>query len=315
MLIEDRLYGKNEIDSPVLQELIESPTIQRLKGIGQLGVPDKYYHLTGYSRYEHSVGVMLLLKRLGAGEEEQIAGLLHDASHTAFSHVFDTLIGTEAKENFQDLNHLDRLCRTELGTLLMKYGYSLEVVSDHDRFSLLEQPAPEICADRIDYASREFQESTARTCIDGLRVMDGRIVFTEQATARLFADHFLERQRVNWGGAEAVNRYLCFAEALRYALDAGCISLGDFDQDDAYVLSRLENCSHDRIKTILAALKNKDLSIYPKKGVYTHKKFRHVDPLFMDNGQLTRLSDSDPEFKTLLETARQKSKAVPLYEI
>lgn len=40
-------------------------------------------------RYDHSVGVMLLIRMLGGTLEEQIAGLLHDVSHTAFSHVAD----------------------------------------------------------------------------------------------------------------------------------------------------------------------------------------------------------------------------------
>jgi HD superfamily phosphohydrolase len=34
---------------------------------------------------------MLLVRRLGASLEEQIAALLHDVSHTAFSHVIDSV--------------------------------------------------------------------------------------------------------------------------------------------------------------------------------------------------------------------------------
>jgi len=48
------------------------------------------------TRFDHSVGVMLLIRKLGAGSspasallKEQVAALLHDVSHTAFSHVID----------------------------------------------------------------------------------------------------------------------------------------------------------------------------------------------------------------------------------
>ncbi|HUB93002.1 MAG TPA: HD domain-containing protein [Verrucomicrobiae bacterium] len=89
MTIDDRVYGSAEVNSNVLLDLINSQPVQRLKGIAQFGIPDEFYHKQNYSRYEHSVGVMILLQRLGASEEEQIAGLLHDVSHTAFSHVID----------------------------------------------------------------------------------------------------------------------------------------------------------------------------------------------------------------------------------
>ncbi len=105
MIIKDRVYGIFKVTSPVILELIKSPSLLRLKKIAQYGVPDKYYHLRGYSRYEHSLGVMLLLKKLGASEKEQIAGLLHDISHTAFSHLVDWVLDQGDKEIFQDDNH------------------------------------------------------------------------------------------------------------------------------------------------------------------------------------------------------------------
>ena len=58
MNIHDRIYGEFKITEPVLTELIESPAIQRLKGIHQFGMPQRYYPYPGFSRYEHSVGVM-----------------------------------------------------------------------------------------------------------------------------------------------------------------------------------------------------------------------------------------------------------------
>lgn len=66
--------------------------MQRLKGISQFRIPDKYYFKDNYSRFEHSIGVMVLLGKLGASQEEQIAGLLHDVSHKAFSHVYDWVV-------------------------------------------------------------------------------------------------------------------------------------------------------------------------------------------------------------------------------
>lgn len=43
------------------------------------------------TRYEHSVGAMLLVRRAGGSVEAQAAGLLHDVAHTALSHVADNV--------------------------------------------------------------------------------------------------------------------------------------------------------------------------------------------------------------------------------
>ena len=102
MKINDRVYGNQEINEAILLDLINSNSIKRLKDISQIGMPDEYLSFSGFSRYEHSLGVMILLKRLRANLEEQVAGLLHDISHTPFSHVIDWVIGDPTKEDYQD---------------------------------------------------------------------------------------------------------------------------------------------------------------------------------------------------------------------
>ncbi len=76
MLITDALYGSFEIDG-VLEELILSEPVQRLKGIYQAGASFLVNSKWNISRFEHSIGVMLLIKKFGGSVEEQIAGLLH----------------------------------------------------------------------------------------------------------------------------------------------------------------------------------------------------------------------------------------------
>lgn len=88
MLVNDEIYGEYEVEA-VLQDLIQSKPVQRLKGIHQGGASYLVNPKWNVTRYEHSMGVMLLIRRLGGSIEEQIAGLLHDVSHTAFSHVID----------------------------------------------------------------------------------------------------------------------------------------------------------------------------------------------------------------------------------
>src|SRR5579862_5825782 len=76
-------YGNFNVHEPVLLELFDSPALVRLKGVRQYGVT-YYADKKEYNRYEHSVGVWAILRRFNARLEEQIAGLLHDVSHTVF---------------------------------------------------------------------------------------------------------------------------------------------------------------------------------------------------------------------------------------
>jgi HD superfamily phosphohydrolase len=91
-------YGSSEVEEPVLLELIESPAFQRLKYIHQYGVAYYTTHSEEYTRYDHSLGVFAILRAKNCSLEEQIAGLLHDVSHTTFSHAGDWIFGKENQE-------------------------------------------------------------------------------------------------------------------------------------------------------------------------------------------------------------------------
>src|SRR3989338_3104441 len=102
--ISDKIYGRFTVTEPVLIELIKSKPLRRLKGIDNRGAWAFHYSSPGsLSRYDHSLGVMLLLKKFCADPEEQIAGLLHDVSHTAFSHVADFVFNSNyLRHDYQD---------------------------------------------------------------------------------------------------------------------------------------------------------------------------------------------------------------------
>lgn len=307
MIIKDRIYGTYKITSPVILELINSKPVQRLKKISQMGPPDKYYHLKGYSRYEHSVGVMLLLKHLGASEEVQIAGLLHDISHTTFSHLIDWVVGTGHTEEFQDNQHEKYFLNSDVKDILVKYNYDPKRICNNKNFSLLEREIPSLCADRIDYAIREFPQSIAEKCFKGLTKFNRKIVFINKNSALLFATNFLKRQIKHWGGFEAGSRYVLFSKVLQHALKNKLINFENFMKDENLVIDKLESSRNKKIKLILSVLKNKDLSFLPKTKKRFHKKFRFVDPEFIKNGKIIRLSQVDQKFKVLIEKVRKQN--------
>ena len=140
IIIHDSIYGRQLIQEPVLLELIKSKPIQRLKKISQFGIPDEYYHVKNFYRYEHSVGVMILISRLGGSTEEQVAGLLHDVSHTAFSHVIDWVVGEAGDETYQDTRHEDIISSEEISGILKRYKYEPRRIADYHNFKKGFQP-------------------------------------------------------------------------------------------------------------------------------------------------------------------------------
>lgn len=316
MQLKDKIYGRDEIHSPVILELTNSKPLQRLKNICQYGVPDEFYHLKNYSRYDHSIGVFLLLRKLDASKEEQIAGLLHDISHTAFSHIIDWVLGDGKKEEYQDEKHEEFFHQSFVIKILKKYQFNPKRIAQHKNFKILEQEIPDLCADRLDYALKEFPLKTARYCFTKLTVKSGKIVFKNRKSAKTFALNFLKRQSVHWGGLEAVTRYRLFANAIRIALDEKIINLNDFWQDDSFILAKIKRAKNKKIERLFSILRKKSLKKLAKSRIVAYKKFRYVDPEFLQDGKIFRLSKVDNSFKKYLEKTRElNSKGIILPKI
>lgn len=315
MIYKDRIYGKVNIKEPVLLELLTSPSILRLKKISQFGVPDKYYTFKNFSRYEHSIGVMILLRKLGATLEEQVAGLLHDVSIPAFSHVVDWVFGEgkEGVENFHEDIHNEFIENTEIPKIIKKHNFSLERILDSDNFTLLEKLIPDLCADRVDYAFREFKDwlnpSIIKSCMNSLVNFNAEIVFNNKKNAFDFASNFLELQNKHWGLPDTSIRFYHFSEIFKVALDKKIISYKDFFKDEDIILDKIEKSSETSLQKILKKLEKGNVYKNLKRtGKKVFKKFRHVDPKIIIDGELVRLSKINSKFKKTLEKHRKINK-------
>lgn len=107
-VIQDSLWGFIEF-SPAEIVVIDSPLLQRLRYVRQLGFAYLLFPNAGYSRFEHSLGICHVIKEFARilNERQQnkdeggvppplgqtdllvlcLAALLHDVGHLAFSHV------------------------------------------------------------------------------------------------------------------------------------------------------------------------------------------------------------------------------------
>lgn len=307
MIIQDRIYGEFDIKEPVLTELIKSKPVQRLKKISQFGIPNQYYFLKGYSRYEHSVGVMLLLRKLGASLDEQIAGLLHDVSHYAFSHVADWVFDNIEDEDHQDKILTDFIGKSGIKPILKKYGFDYKIISNLSRYKILEREIPELCVDRIDYVLREFEFWSNREklnyCLNNLTVIDNRTVFKNKKAAQIFGRYFLKCQIKHWSSIQAMTGYYFLSNLLKKSLEKNIIKLDDFLDFEEIIIRKLEKSKDPEIIEMMKILATQQY-INHKIDENIKKKFRYADPKFIQNNKIFTLSRVDKQFANLIEKYR-----------
>jgi len=312
MIITDKVYGKVEVNEPVLLQLINSKAIQRLKGIEQYGLPKTTFGFGDYTRYDHSVGVMILLKILGASLEEQIAGLIHDISHTAFSHVIDRAIGDTLSEDFQDNAFEKFLKNSDIPKILKKHKYDVSDFLNLHKFPLLEQPAPHLCADRIDYILREMKEwiegDKVEFLLNQFTIYNDRIAFDDKKAATIFATTYMTIQKKHWINTDVLVQDEVFSGMLREALKKKTITMNDMFTTDKEVIKKLKKAGYSEMFDTSGKLRKHKFEISENGKVHLLKKFRHVDPEIFEDGQVKKLSQLDASFRDLLKDEEQRIK-------
>lgn len=112
---------------------------------------------------------------------EQIAGLLHDTSHTVFSHLGDHLFYHQEKEkSYQDTIHLWFLRSMEIDEIISRHNIAIKYLDPDDpKYTALERPLPDLCADRIQYnihtavILNKISKLEAKEIVDDLKFHNG----------------------------------------------------------------------------------------------------------------------------------------------
>lgn len=307
----DRVYGKIVIDEPVILELIGCSALQRLKEIDQSGHFEPFYPGTFQSRFEHSAGVYFLLKKYGAPLAEQIAGLIHDVSHSAFSHCIDYVMedADPARQNHQD-NIFERFIKkTSIPRIVKKYGFDIDYILNDKNFPLKESNLPDLCADRIDYSlrtARVFHEiDSAKYFLDKLHAKNGKWFFADKKSAKEFAILFSKLNSNYYAGFLSAVMFASVGGYLRYSLDRGYINKSDLYTTDRQVLQKIarHHKSDRHLRELLNRMDNKSAF---KNSAADHDdlivcKSRAVDPLFKYDRKLVKLSKADKSWTKVLK--------------
>ncbi|HDR7381979.1 hypothetical protein COL48_18050 [Bacillus toyonensis] len=314
MIISDVLYGEFEVDQ-VLEELILSKAVQRLKGIHQAGASYLMNEKWNVTRFNHSVGVMLLIKKLGGSVEEQIAGLLHDVSHTTFSHVIDYVFDN-MNESYHEEIFSSVVKNSEIPAILSKYGYNYEdILLDDSKWTLLERSAPELCADRVDYTLRDMYTygyvslEEVHNFLSHVIEVDGKMVLQNIKMAEWFTETYYKEvidffmQPTNIYGNDML------AKTLKLALHKQVIHADDFLLEDHELIVKLQLYNDSEVHALLRKVHpnvkvREDRSEY---DLHQKNKVRLIDPPLLREGKIVQSSVVSEKIREMSDIAYEKS--------
>lgn len=316
--VVDYIYGEFELED-VLIELINCDTVQRLKHIHQVGATYLVKEEFDVTRFEHSIGVMLLIRLLGGSLEEQIAGLLHDISHTAFSHVIDFVFDNKG-EDYHELIFDEVVNNSEIPNILKKYEYDFkDILGDEEKWTILERKAPKLCADRVDYTLRDMYryEFTSKNEINqflkNICVVNGEIVVNNTESARWFLN--LYYTEVIDFFMDPLNGYSYdrLSKAMKIAISEKELSIKDILKTDNEVINILKQSKNKEVINLIKSL-NSNVKVKineDKYDIFIKGKTRLINPGVNVKGTVYPLEDLDNSIaKISFEAEEKMSKGV-----
>jgi HD superfamily phosphohydrolase len=326
MKTNDRLYGEIDFNEPVLEDILKTSNMERLRGVDMSGYFEVYFSGTKYSRFGHSLGVAWLLRRFGAPLEEQVSGLLHDVSHSAFSHTIDYAFSAanQMTQNYQDDIHEEFLKHSEIPALLGQYGFSLSDITDDTRHPLKERDLPDLCADRIDYILRGsiafgvLSFAQAQAYLDALVVQDEHWVFHDFFVAREFAELFRQINHQYYSGLESALMFRTTGDWLAHSLKMGYVSLPELYATDQEVIEKIN--AHREKDVELQKLwrrMNRETGYRLDACEARQKtwcKSRMIDPLCLDGTEMKKISDIDPSWGEIVRVESQPKEYPIIFE-
>ena len=313
-------------------ELEKSSTLNRLKGVGQNCGNDylnpKLQEFSyNYSRYDHSVGVALILWHFTRDTKMTIAGLLHDISMPTFSHVIDFFNNDAETQTSTEINTKRYIERS--GTIqyvLKKYGLETDDVADYSKYSIADNKSPRLSADRLEYSlymgtSRGIIDmQTAKKIFNDLIIVknednEDEMCFRSLELAKIFTQVALDNGRFMSGGVSNVANNL-LADILRIAIKRGLLKQEEFEKStENEIIKKLETSPDKIVQKIWQIYKSFD-SVFesskkPNNGSYCVNlkvKRRYINPLCMIGEKPKRFSTIDNKIFQKVEEEKNSNK-------
>ncbi len=277
-IIRDSVHGNLYLDDFEIK-LTDTPQIQRLRRVKQLGFTSLVYPGANHSRFEHSIGTMhtasMIAESVGLNDHEKkmlrICALLHDTGHGPFSHVSEGVLDTTHEYLTSKV-----IEETEIKDIISeKFDPQeiIDIINGKGRFG--QVMSGELDADRMDYLVRDsYYTGVAYGTIDierlihSMKLEDNLIIGSKgvhAAESALIARYQMYPSVYQHHTTRIINSM--FRRCMKWLFESGKIHPEKiYLYDDADIVS-IARAQKGRVKDVINRLDNRDLL----KSVYSIK--------------------------------------------
>jgi hypothetical protein len=261
---------------------------------------------------------MMMIRKYGGDLKAQIAGLLHDISHTVFSHSTEPLFkGGYIHGNYQDEIHTRFLKQHGIDDILKKYGYAAEEMNLMNH-PILKKSGYELCADNVEYnldggyIDGVFSKEDLALLKSHLFFDGEDWYFDDVNAAKMLGESALHQTITRWGGGQAYFIGTWTSEMLAEALKNRIVTISDieFDKTDDYVWHLLETSKNPYIHKRMKMCKNFKTVLEEVQGSHFDKvvltKFRGIDPLVLIDGKKRHLTEINEDYKNKFQDTKKR---------
>ena len=208
--IEKYFYILSKGIPDFLIEYANVKEMQRLKGISMVSacehtklIPYNFFH----TRYEHSIGVALIVWNFTKDKKQTIAGLYHDIATPSFSHVVDYIHGDyEKQETTESLTERIIKNSEDIMELLKRDNIKVEEIEDYHIYPIADNDSPRLSADRLEYTLSDglvtqnaFSLESIKRIYDNLTILKNEEMIDELGFKDLeIAEEYIERANIMW---------------------------------------------------------------------------------------------------------------------
>ena len=301
----------NEIPAAV-GECITAPCLKRLKAVGmncgcEYTAFPRFAGLSPYSRFDHSVGVALIVWHFTHDEQQAVAGLLHDVATPVFAHVVDFLRGDYlVQESTEDGTRAIIEGDEALQRVLSAHGLVTDGVCDYHLYPIADNDSPKLSADRLEYTLGNLLNYRIRT-IDEVKAFyadlsvgtneDGapELVFSDARLAEDFAFASLACSKIYVSDEDRYAMQM-LSELLKDAIGLGVLTEADLYTTEPEVIAKLLRDERTAAAwTRYRAYHAMRRAAAPKgEGQWRRiaAKKRYIDPLIRGVGRVSAYSDA-----------------------
>ncbi|WP_042143953.1 HD domain-containing protein [Paucisalibacillus sp. EB02] len=168
-VFKDPVHRYVHVRDRVIWDLIATPEFQRLRRIKQLGTTNITFHGAEHSRFNHSLGVYEIVRRIidnfqgraHWNNDQRLlcmcAALLHDLGHGPFSHSFEKVFKLDHEYYTQAIILGDTVVHQILERVTPGFAQEVAdvIAKTHSNKLVVSLISSQIDADRMDYLQRD----------------------------------------------------------------------------------------------------------------------------------------------------------------